>query len=62
MHLVEERVFAQIGGEDDQVDASMWVVDLGATNHMIGAREAFSDLDTGVWGNRAVWGWIDGTH
>jgi hypothetical protein len=50
MHLVEERVFAQIGGEDDQVDASTWVVDLGATNHMTGAREAFSDLDTGVWG------------
>jgi hypothetical protein len=50
MHLVEERVFTQIGEEDDQVDASKWVVDTGATNHMTDVREAFSDLDTGVRG------------
>jgi hypothetical protein len=50
MHLVEERVFTQIGEEDDQVDASKWVVDTGTTNHMTDVHEAFSDLDTGVRG------------
>jgi hypothetical protein len=50
VHLIEEKVFTQIGGESAHVNASKWVVDTRATNHMTGVHEAFSDLNTSVWG------------
>jgi hypothetical protein len=45
IHLVEEKVFAQIG---EGGNTSRWVIDTGATNHMPGAYGAFSELDTNV--------------
>jgi hypothetical protein len=48
VHLVEQGVFAQIGEEGDAINSAPWVVDTGSTNHMTGARTAFSVLDTSV--------------
>jgi hypothetical protein len=50
VHLVEEKVFAQIGEEDEVVNFTRWVVDTGATNHMMAVRSVYSVLDTGVCG------------
>jgi hypothetical protein len=50
VHLVEEHIFKQTWVEEDVVNSSRWVVDTGATNHMIGDRSAFVELDTGVCG------------
>jgi hypothetical protein len=50
VHLVEHGVLAQIGEEREAVNSTHWVVDTGVTNHMAGARDAFSILDTGVCG------------
>jgi hypothetical protein len=49
VELVEESVFAVLvdGGEPD---SRHWIFDTGASNHMTGAREAFSDLDFDVGG------------
>jgi hypothetical protein len=47
---VEEKVYAQIGKKEEAVDHTLWVVNTGATNHMTGARDAFTELDTGIWG------------
>ncbi|KAK3121536.1 hypothetical protein QOZ80_8BG0655630 [Eleusine coracana subsp. coracana] len=49
VHLLEEKVFSQLGQEEDR-DAKRWVVDTGATNHMTGSWDAFSALDVGVCG------------
>jgi hypothetical protein len=49
LKLVEAKVFATFGAPGDQ-DLKRWVLDTGATNHMTGSRDAFSDLDTGVVG------------
>jgi hypothetical protein len=47
--LVEAKVFAQLDGDDGGVhDAGLWYLDTGATNHMKGAREAFSKLNTNI--------------
>jgi hypothetical protein len=48
LHLIEEKVFTQIKEEGEAVNNSRWVVDIRATNHMMGARSTFSDLNTGV--------------
>lgn len=45
----EDRVFVQLGTNSD-LEPHRWVLDTGATNHMTGARSAFSDLDIGVYG------------
>jgi hypothetical protein len=49
VELVEESVFIVLadGGERD---SHRWIFDTGVSNHMTGAREAFSDLDFGVGG------------
>ncbi|WVZ71837.1 hypothetical protein U9M48_020372 [Paspalum notatum var. saurae] len=48
VHLVE-KVFAAL--DDAPVkEPRRWIFDTGASNHMIGARAAFSDLDTGIAG------------
>jgi hypothetical protein len=50
VHFIEERVFTQIGVEGEAVDTLRWVVNTRATNPMIGASGAFSELDTGICG------------
>jgi hypothetical protein len=45
LELSEERVFAQIGVSSEHRDHRVWILDTGATNHMTGARRAFSELD-----------------
>jgi hypothetical protein len=47
--LVEAKVFATLDGPEAR-DTRRWIFDTGATNHMMGSRAAFSDLDTGITG------------
>jgi hypothetical protein len=51
LHLDEPRahVFLGNGSSDDKIDG--WYLDIGATHHMIGRREFFSGLDSGVRGS-----------
>jgi hypothetical protein len=49
VEIVEAKVFAAIDVPEDR-DLKRWVLDTGATNHMTGFRDAFSDLDTGIVG------------
>jgi hypothetical protein len=49
VELVEAKVFAATDVPEDR-DLKRWVLDTGATNHMTGFRDAFSDLDTGIVG------------
>jgi hypothetical protein len=48
VELSEERVFAHIGVSSEHRDHRRWILDTGATNHMTGARKAFSELDSGI--------------
>jgi hypothetical protein len=50
VHPIEEKVFAQLGEEEEGRSTSKWVVNTDATNHMTGARAAFVELDINVWG------------
>jgi hypothetical protein len=51
LHLDEPRarVLLGNGSDDDRIDG--WYLDFGATHHMTGWREFFSDLDTDVGGS-----------
>jgi hypothetical protein len=49
VHLVQEKVLAQLD-DDNKRDAELWYLDTGATNHMTGTREIFSELNTGIQG------------
>jgi hypothetical protein len=51
LHLDEPRahVFLGNGSGGDKIDE--WYLDTGATHHMIGRREFFSELDSGVRGS-----------
>ena len=51
LHLDEPRarVLLGNGSDDDKIDG--WYLDSGATHHMTGRREFFSDLDTDVGGS-----------
>jgi len=51
LHLDEPcaRVLLGNGSDDDRIDG--WYLDSGATHHMTGRREFFSDLDTDVGGS-----------
>jgi hypothetical protein len=51
VELMEERVFTQIGNNGEHQDHRWWVLDTGATNHMTGARAAFSKLDFRIRGS-----------
>jgi hypothetical protein len=50
VELSEERVFAQISVSGEHRDHRWWILDTGVTNHMAGARRAFSKLDSGIRG------------
>jgi hypothetical protein len=47
VHLVEEKMYAHLDDEEEK-DYRRWVLDTGATNHMIGCRSVFSDLDHNI--------------
>jgi hypothetical protein len=49
VELVEESVFAVLVDGRER-DSRRWIFNTGASNHMTGAREAFSDLDFDVGG------------
>jgi hypothetical protein len=49
VEIVEAKVFAATDVSEDR-DLKRWVLDTGATNHMTGFRDTFSDLDTGIVG------------
>jgi hypothetical protein len=49
VHLHEEKVFMQLGAEEEH-DSKIWIYDTRATNHMLGSWAAFADLDTVVCG------------
>jgi hypothetical protein len=46
---VEEKVCAALGGEGDK-DPHRWVLDTGASNHMMGSQAAFASIDAGTTG------------
>jgi hypothetical protein len=50
VEIHEAKVFAHLDSGERREDRS-WVLDTGATNHMTGARSAFSDLDATVCGS-----------
>ncbi|WVZ97328.1 hypothetical protein U9M48_042876 [Paspalum notatum var. saurae] len=49
VHLVEGKVYAALDDEERR-DPQRWIFDTGASNHMTGCRDAFSDPDTGITG------------
>lgn len=49
VNLVEAKVFASFDAAGHR-DSRRWVLDTGATNHMIGCRGVFSDLDKNIAG------------
>jgi hypothetical protein len=51
VEILEERVYAQIGNNGEHRDHRRWILNTGATNHMIGARAAFSELDFRIRGS-----------
>jgi hypothetical protein len=49
IHIIEEKVFVVLSGEDDK-DPRLWVLDTGASNHMMGSWAAFTSIDVGATG------------
>jgi transposase InsO family protein len=49
VHLDEGKLFAQLG-ENGGGDGARWILDSGATNHMMGVRTVFSEIDLRVHG------------
>jgi hypothetical protein len=49
VHLDEGKMFVQLGDEVGS-DHSRWILDSGATNHMMGERSAFTEIDHKVHG------------
>jgi hypothetical protein len=56
LNLTEARVFPELylAGGGEQIDNS-WYLDNGASNHMTGDLQKFSELDEGVTGAGEVW-------
>ncbi|WVZ79228.1 hypothetical protein U9M48_026832 [Paspalum notatum var. saurae] len=51
LRLEEPRAQVHLGKEEgDEEAAERWYLDSGASNHMIGSRGAFSELDTSITG------------
>jgi hypothetical protein len=48
VHLREDKLYIQLG--DKVKEEARWILDMGATNHMIGERTAFSSLNEKVQG------------
>jgi hypothetical protein len=48
VHIHEQKVFADLGSGEQQ-DRRRWVLDTGATNHMMGSKEIFAELDTQIY-------------
>jgi hypothetical protein len=44
VHIVEEKVYAALDAEMEQ-QSCHWVLDTGASNHMLGCRAAFSSIN-----------------
>jgi hypothetical protein len=50
--LVEAKVFAQLDGEGTSERGSgLWYLDTRATNHMTGAHEVFTEINTSICGS-----------
>ena len=49
VHLMEKKVVPQLDSDGER-DMGLWYLDTGATNQMMGAREVFTELDTGAQG------------
>ncbi|WVZ75292.1 hypothetical protein U9M48_023362 [Paspalum notatum var. saurae] len=49
IHINEDKLFVQLG-DGREGESTRWILDTGATNHMMSSRSAFSELDTGVHG------------
>lgn len=47
IHIEEDKLFVQLS-DGHEGEATRWILDTGATNHMTGARSAFFELDNGV--------------
>jgi hypothetical protein len=47
VELVEEEVYVMLE-EVGEGDPKRWIFNIGASNHMTGVKEVFTDLDTGV--------------
>jgi hypothetical protein len=45
VEIVEEKVFANLGPQEEH-DDNRWILDMGATNHMISVKHFFTELDT----------------
>jgi hypothetical protein len=50
LHFIERKVVPNLDDAADR-DATRWILDTGASNHMSGSRAAFADLDTAVTGS-----------
>jgi hypothetical protein len=48
VHLIEDKVFAHLGEDEVGRSTTRWVVDIGVTNHMMGVRTTFIELDINV--------------
>ncbi|XP_066373369.1 uncharacterized protein [Miscanthus floridulus] len=50
VHLNEKKVHPGDGEQDHDAEKDVWVLDMGASNHMTGRRETLTSLDTSVGG------------
>ena len=48
LHLDEPRACASLGDRSNNDKTDGWVLDTGATHHMTGHREFFTELDSSV--------------
>jgi hypothetical protein len=49
IHIEEQQVFTDLGPAEEN-DHNCWVLDTGATNHMIGSQDIFAELDSKISG------------
>jgi hypothetical protein len=50
MEILEKKMFVQLQMSKDHNEAKIWILDMGAMNHMSSSRGAFTELDTRVQG------------
>jgi hypothetical protein len=48
LEIREQKVFMQLGKSEVGQDSSVWIIDTGTMNHMIGSHTAFIELDMHV--------------